>query len=78
MISINVRSMRGQISKILDRVQAGEEVVIVRRGQPAARIIPPTSGTVRFERHSELREQLPPMHESSGEFTRRLREDERY
>lgn len=33
-----------QLSKLVERVEAGEEVVITRRGQPAARLVPERQG----------------------------------
>jgi prevent-host-death family protein len=40
MIELNVKEARACISKLLDRVEAGEEVVLVRRGRRVARIVP--------------------------------------
>lgn len=77
MVVINVRSLRGRISEILDRVQAGEEVVILRKGQAAERIIPPANGSVVFQSRQALRDGLPPMQESAGFLMRHLRDDER-
>jgi len=33
-----------QLSKLVERVEAGEEVVITRRGKPAARLVPERRG----------------------------------
>lgn len=33
-----------QLSKLVERVEAGEEIVITRRGQPAARLVPERQG----------------------------------
>jgi prevent-host-death family protein len=37
---VNVREAKAQFSKLLRRVQAGEEVVISRAGKPVARLVP--------------------------------------
>jgi prevent-host-death family protein len=37
---VNVRQAKTQFSRLLDRVEAGEELVIARRGKPVARLIP--------------------------------------
>lgn len=37
---VNVHQAKTQLSKLLARVEAGEDVVIARRGQPLARLIP--------------------------------------
>jgi prevent-host-death family protein len=36
----NVLDARNNLSKLVARAQAGEEIVISRRGQPAARLVP--------------------------------------
>lgn len=33
-----------QLSKLVERVEAGEEIVITRRGEPAARLVPERRG----------------------------------
>lgn len=40
MIQTNVRYVRQNISRLLDKVLGGEEVVIQRRGESIARIVP--------------------------------------
>jgi prevent-host-death family protein len=40
MRSINVHDAKTNLSKLLKRVEAGEEVVIARAGKPIARILP--------------------------------------
>ncbi len=42
MKAISVRDARSKLKTLLDRVAAGEEIVIVRRGKAAARLVPPT------------------------------------
>ncbi len=36
---VNVHEAKTQLSRLLARVEAGEEVVIARRGQPVARLV---------------------------------------
>ncbi len=78
MTTINVREARESISQLLDRVQAGEEVIILRRGKPVARLIGPENGYASFPDRSELRKSIPPMPQSAAEAVRSLRNDERY
>lgn len=40
MIHVNVHEAKTQLSKLLARVAAGEEVTISRYGRPAARLVP--------------------------------------
>lgn len=37
---VNVHEAKTHFSKLLERVERGEEVVIARRGQPIARLVP--------------------------------------
>lgn len=78
MTTLNVRQARERISRLLDQVARGEEVIITRRGKPAARLVGLAAKTTRFPDRRSLREALPPMTESAGQMTRTLREDERF
>lgn len=37
---VNVHEAKTHLSRLLERVEAGEEVVIARSGQPIARLVP--------------------------------------
>ncbi len=39
MTIINVHQAKSQLSKLIERAEAGEEVVIARAGKPAARLV---------------------------------------
>ncbi|WP_092013177.1 type II toxin-antitoxin system Phd/YefM family antitoxin [Marinobacter daqiaonensis] len=78
MQTINVRETRERLSNLLDAVAAGEEVVILRHGKPAARLTAASPEKIQFPNRSELRASLPPVQESAAQAVRELREDERY
>ena len=40
MKQVNVYDARGQLSKLLDEAEAGEEIVIARNGKPVVRLVP--------------------------------------
>ncbi|HZR02366.1 MAG TPA: type II toxin-antitoxin system Phd/YefM family antitoxin [Burkholderiales bacterium] len=40
MRTVNVHEAKTHLSKLLERVEAGEEVVIARAGRPVARLVP--------------------------------------
>jgi prevent-host-death family protein len=46
-MEINAKQARAKISEMLDKVEEGEEWVIVRRGKKVARLIPFKSNTVK-------------------------------
>jgi prevent-host-death family protein len=39
-MTVNVHEAKTQLSKLLERVDRGEEVVICRAGEPVARLVP--------------------------------------
>lgn len=39
-IQVNVLEAKTQLSRLLDRAEAGEEVIIARAGHPVARLVP--------------------------------------
>jgi len=47
MAQVNVHEAKTQLSRLLARVEAGEEVVIARDGKPVARLVPVAPSTVR-------------------------------
>lgn len=49
---VNVYEAKTQLSRLLTRVEAGEEIVIARAGVPIARLVPERPGTARRPRRS--------------------------
>lgn len=78
MHEVNVKEARRPISRLLDEVCAGQEVVIFRRGKPVARLTridENETGSLQFPDHSELRRKLPSMGQSSASLIRRMRRE---
>jgi len=44
MARIGMHEAKTQLSKLVERAEAGEEIVITRHGQPAARLVPERAG----------------------------------
>jgi prevent-host-death family protein len=44
MAEVGMHEAKTQLSKLVERVEAGEEIVITRRGEPAARLVPERQG----------------------------------
>jgi prevent-host-death family protein len=40
MVTVNVHQAKTNLSRLLDQVAAGEEVVIAKAGQPVAKLVP--------------------------------------
>ncbi len=68
MLSVGVHEAKTNLSELLRRVAAGEEITITRSGQPVARIVPVRKSQQRtlgqdrgrFEVPDDFDEPLPP------------------
>jgi prevent-host-death family protein len=47
MRAYNVAEAKTHLSEILERVEAGEEILLTRRGKPVARVVPDRSSKTR-------------------------------
>jgi prevent-host-death family protein len=80
MRKVGLAEAKAQLSALLDAVEAGEEVVITRRGRPVARVVrerpaaPAATGWV--ERLRELHRDQLPLQGSAVELLRELRDQE--
>ena len=80
MEKVTVQQARKDISRLLDAVAAGNEIIIMRRNKPAATLTaaPSTPGkSVKFPNRAEFRRCLPKAKISSAQLIREMRE-ERY
>ncbi len=75
MYTINLAEAKAKLSHILDQVEAGEEVVITRRGQPVARIVGVKKGLKPLESRVAFRTRLPQGRKSSAELIREMRDE---
>jgi len=79
MTRINVKEARGKLSDLLDRVEAGDEIVITRRGDDVARIVPAKSKQRRpFVSHKALRDSIKLKGEAFSKTIIRMRREARY
>ena len=65
MKEVSVRDAREQLSSILKAVERGEEVCILRRGRPVARVVRPVGDPPGFRSRADLRQSLPAMREAA-------------
>jgi prevent-host-death family protein len=78
MRSVNVSETRENLAQLLDAVEAGEEVVIMRRDRPVARLVPMDKPMAPFLHPSRLLNELPPIKTTAAQAVRALRDEERY
>ncbi len=74
----NVSEARENLAELLDAAEAGEEVVIMRRDRPVAKLVPLDGSMTPFLDRSDLRGAVPPMVSTAAQVVRGLRDDERF
>jgi antitoxin (DNA-binding transcriptional repressor) of toxin-antitoxin stability system len=78
MLTVNLAHAKAHLSELLDKVEAGEEVVITRHGKPVAHIrqaVPPKQ-PLDLEALAALRARLPPQRRSSADVLREMRDED--
>ncbi|HEX8302407.1 type II toxin-antitoxin system prevent-host-death family antitoxin [Sphingomonas sp.] len=73
---INLADAKARLSEIVDRVEAGESIEIVRRGRPVARLTPanPQKRPVDVAALRLAANKTPYQHESAGDLIRKMRD----
>jgi antitoxin (DNA-binding transcriptional repressor) of toxin-antitoxin stability system len=74
---ISVKEARSQLSSLLDRVAAGEEFILLRRGKEVDRLVPPQSQSL-FPSLKDLRDSLQITGAPLSDEITNAREEERY
>lgn len=77
MVTVSLAQAKAHLSELLDRVEAGEEVVITRRGRPAAHILPAIrpKKPLRLKALAEFRATMPRLRRPSAELLRDARDE---
>jgi prevent-host-death family protein len=80
MVTVSLAQAKAHLSALLDRVEAGEEVVITRRGKPVAHIRPAVSPKepLPVEKLAAFRARMPAWDKESATLLREMRDDERH
>ncbi len=74
---VTVAEAKTQLSSLLDAVEAGQAVVITRRGKPIAELVPRCAVRDLLPQLQALRDSLPEQQASGVEVMRLLREESR-
>jgi prevent-host-death family protein len=77
MVQVTVAEAKAQLSSLLDAVEAGQPVVITRRGKPIAELVPRCAVRDLLPQLQALRSSLPEQQISGVETMRVLREEPR-
>jgi len=75
MSTVTLVDAKAHLSHLLDQVEAGDEVIITRRGQPVARIIPVEKPKQPVKSFAEFRSRMPRWHRPSAEMLREMRDE---
>ncbi|MFH1604295.1 MAG: type II toxin-antitoxin system prevent-host-death family antitoxin, partial [Pseudomonadota bacterium] len=77
METLSLAQAKARLSEVLDRVEAGEEVVITRRGRAVARVEPISKPVlpIAFDVLAAVRAKLPKASIPSAELIRQLRSE---
>jgi prevent-host-death family protein len=82
MTRVNLADAKAHLSELLNRVEAGETVEILRRGKPVAQLVPVKTAKkpIDFDRLQALvASQTPPAEPiDSGTFIRNMRDSDRH
>lgn len=77
MVTVNLAQAKAHLSELLDKVEAGEEVVITRRGRAVAHIRPATrlKHPLRLDDLAAFRATMPRLRRPSAELLREARDE---
>jgi antitoxin (DNA-binding transcriptional repressor) of toxin-antitoxin stability system len=78
MIEVSVTEMQTNLDQLLDRIEGGEAVVIIRRGKPTAVLSAPEESSKRLASHADLRAFQKKEQADSLHHLQAMREDVRY
>jgi len=75
MSMVSLAHAKAHLSHLLDQVEAGEEIVITRHGQPVARISPVEQFKQPIKSRAQFRSCMPSWRKSSVELLREMRDE---
>lgn len=77
MVTVNLVQAKAHLSDLLDKVEAGEEVIITRHGRAVAHIHPvaPPKHPLRLDDLAAFRATMPHLREPSAELLRAARDE---
>ena len=80
MNEIGLADAKARLSKLVDRVEAGDSIDITRRGRPVARLTAVERPRKRIDAAmlGALTATLPPQGESAADLVRSMRDGDRY
>ena len=77
METVSVAATKAHLSKLLDRIEKGEEIVVTRRGKPVARLSPVRPRKKPLPLLAEFRSGIPRLKTTGSKVLRMMREEGR-
>lgn len=77
-MQVSVKQARANISSLLNRIQEGEEILILRRGKKIARLVPVDNESRRLPDLSKFRNSIQVPGEPLSQTVMQEREQERF
>lgn len=78
MKNFTLAEAKAQLSRVIEMVEAGEDVTITKRGRAVVRLVRSMPPRQQLPSLAELRARLPEQTQPAGEFMRDLRDSDRY
>jgi prevent-host-death family protein len=75
MVTVTLSEAKVQLSELLDRVEAGETVMITRRGQPVAQLCSLSAGKQPVRSLAAFRAKMPRLRKPSAVLLREMRDE---
>ncbi|MGO9007971.1 MAG: type II toxin-antitoxin system Phd/YefM family antitoxin [Beijerinckiaceae bacterium] len=76
MVTVSLAQAKAQLSELLNKVQAGEEIVITRRGRPIAHLVPISSPKQKLRSLADFRAKMPSWRQPSSLLLRDARNED--
>lgn len=77
-MQINMKDFKSKLGSLIDRVEAGEEIIITRHGKEAARLVPPQSKVRPLPTLADFRSSIRITGEPLSTTVIRTRKEQRY
>ncbi len=75
MSTVTLAHAKAHLSRLLDRVETGEEIAITRHGRLIARITPVAGPKYPIKSRAEFRSRMPRWRKSSAELLSEMRDE---
>jgi len=76
MVTVSLAEAKAHLSELVDKAEAGEEIVITRHGKPVANLSAAKKPKLPVRSYAAERASRPPLRKPSVELIREMRDEE--